>query len=272
MLSGVIHENRAQEVNLDMPVTLLMNNKTLYNIIDTLQKQTGIFIAHTSAINNLKEKITVNVRNMPLRKVLEEVLKGSGYNATFYHNQIILQPIRIQPEKFELYGYVFESDSITPVSYATISLKKGQTGVIADNNGLFELEISEDFFNDTLHISSMGYEPVNIPVINVRNKVPVHFYLKKKLYEIKPVFIEPESYRLVKVGNHKNRPSGSLYMDTHGQQVALFVNIEQNSNATIKTLWYYLSDEGNTDAPFRVRVYEIDTVTKKPGKDIMPEI
>ena len=35
---------------------------------------------------------------------------------------------------------------------------------------------------------------------------------------------------------------------------------------------YYLSSKGNTNAPFRVRIYECDSVTGRPGDDMLPEI
>lgn len=272
MSSCVIYDNQAQDKILDKPVTLSVTNKTLHEFIDTLQKGTGIFIAHTSSINTVKRRITVNVQNVPLKKLLDETLKGSGFTYAFFHNQIILQPIVNKPENFNIYGYITEIDTLTPIPYATVSLKKYQTGVIADINGKFELEISEDFLKDTLLISSMGYEPLNIPLTEIVKNIPVHFCLKKRLYEINPVFIEPDNYKILKVGNRKHRPSGSLYMDTHGQQVALFVNIDQDCCIKLKTLWYFLSDEGNTDAPFRVRVYDVDSLSGKPGKDILPEI
>ncbi len=272
MLSCVINKSKAQEKSLDIYVTLSLTNKTIDEVIDTIQKITGIFIAQTSSISSIKNRITVNLHNVPLKRLLDEALKSSGFTYTFFHNQIILQPIKDKSESINIYGYITEFDSVTPVSYATIFLKKYHSGIVADINGTFELDVSQEYFNDTLHISSLGYESLFIPVAEIMNKKPVHFYMKKKLYDIEPVFIEPANYRIMKVGNRKSRPSGSLYMDTHGQQAALFVSIEHNCCAKIKTLWYYLSEEGNTDAPFRVRVYEVDSATGKPGKDILSEL
>jgi hypothetical protein len=266
------HISRSQTVNINIPVTLEMRNQSLLQAIDTLRKATGIFIAHTNSIEKITKKVSFTFTNTPFKYALDKVLEGTGYTYSQFHNQVILQPLPLPPVRFTISGFILESDSLIPVPYAAIFIQNVQIGAVADINGAFEIEIPESLLNDTVNVSSLGFETVIFPIKTIMNMRSVNIYLKKKVYVIDPVEIEPDKLRLIRLGNRKNHPAGSLYMDTHGQQVALYVNVENKRQGKIKRVWYYLSDEGNTEAPFRVRLYALDSLSGKPGRDLIPTI
>ena len=91
-----------------------------------------------------------------------------------------------------------------------------------------------------------------------------------------PVTIEAtkkdKSQNYKKAGNRSWFTTGSTYLDTHGQQVALYIDNKKKQEAYIRKVSYHLSDKGNVEAPFRVRILDIDAVTQSPGKDLLTEI
>ncbi len=269
MMKAACH---SQSVLLDMHVTLNMNHKPLWQVMDSLRKTAHIFIAYSNALFAVDKPVTIAASDRPLRNVLEDILEGTGYTYRIFHNQIVLQPLPKRPALYYIKGFVRVKDSLNPIPYATISIVSRQTGVIADINGAFVFPASEEWLQDTLFISSIGYEPVSISLREMRNESPQPVYLKRIMYEIEPVIIEPENTQKVRLGNRKNRAAGSLYMDTHGQQVASFIEMEDGRKGTLKTLWYYLSEDGNADAPFRIRLYAYDTASGKPGNDLLQEM
>jgi hypothetical protein len=86
------------------------------------------------------------------------------------------------------------------------------------------------------------------------------------------VEVKDNSGSTEEMGNHKWFRRGSLYIDTHGQQTALFIDNKKKISGKIIRVNYYLAAKGNTNAPFRVRVYQCDSLTGKPGEDMLPEI
>jgi hypothetical protein len=74
------------------------------------------------------------------------------------------------------------------------------------------------------------------------------------------------------MGNHKRIPSGSFYLDTHGQQTAFYIQNETKKSGSLQSVSFYLSKKGNTDAPFRVHIYAPDSISGKPGVELLPEI
>jgi hypothetical protein len=143
-------------------------------------------------------------------------------------------------------------------------------GTIADQHGYFELSVpwSDDEF-DTLVFSSMGYTRDTL-VYNPTKTSVFTILLEQKFYPVDSIIISPKIYENLVLGNTKARQSGSLYLDTHGQQTALFLKNNKNKNGIISSVSYYLSKEGNTDAPFRIRMYKKDS-TGLPGEDIIED-
>lgn len=262
----------SQSVRLDMPVTLTISKKPLWQVIDSLRRTTDIFIAYSNVLFAVDKPISISASDRPLGDVLNEILEGTGFTYKLFHNQIILQPLPKSPAIYYLSGFVREADSPDTIPYATVSIQSRQKGVIADISGAFEFQIREEWLEDTLFVSSVGYEPLSIPLKKILKEKSGPVYLKKIIYPIEPAVIEPEKTHIIRLGNRNNRPAGSLYMDTHGQQVASFIEIDHDRQGTIKTLWYYLSDEGNTDAPFRIRLYACDTASSIPGNDLLQDM
>lgn len=55
-------------------------------------------------------------------------------------------------------GQLTDLESGLPIQYANIGIPGKNVGTVSNNMGLFEMELSDDFDNDTLCISCIGYE------------------------------------------------------------------------------------------------------------------
>lgn len=61
-----------------------------------------------------------------------------------------------------LSGYVFDVKSLSILPNATIRLGNSNSGVLADDNGYFELMVPEGFGQITLHVDNTGNTPLRI--------------------------------------------------------------------------------------------------------------
>lgn len=248
------------------------SNLSIPETIEYLGKITGLRFAYTSLSIDNNVKIDITFENLSLTELLKLFHKKTGLRACITGNQVLLRKEKYPEEMYHISGKVVEEDSLTPVPYATIYFSGLQTGMISDINGDFDCRLSDDYADDTLVFSFMGYESKRILLkdfLKLEDRVIV---LKKRIFKIPEVHISSRDFKVISIGNMKNFPSGSLYMDTHGQQAALMIENDKDVCGKIVSVNYYLSSKGNTDAPFRVRLYLVDSVTGGPGNDMVPDI
>ena len=257
---------------LERRVTIVANNLSISQILDKLGASEGVNFSYQSNLEPLQKKISLNVSQQTLSQVLSSMLESSGLAYTVFANQVIIQVAHASNKKILLEGRVCISGTHDPVSYAGIELKYLRRGAIADRDGNFRFEIDEKNLGDTLRISSLNYSPLNISAKSLSDKGAHTIFLTQKIYSIPPVEVKGAEGKFAVIGNHKWIPGGSLYIDTHGQQTALYIDNEDQLSGRIVRVSYFLSRKGNTIAPFRIRIYEYDSITGKPGADMLPEI
>ncbi|MBN2611836.1 MAG: carboxypeptidase-like regulatory domain-containing protein [Bacteroidales bacterium] len=272
MLTLFTYNLWAQNANTEAAFSGSCRGITVRETLDYISTLTGVKFAYTSLSVDEKKLVNFTFNNLTVPELLEIMHEHTDLKPTILGNQVLLKAEAYKPKKYLLSGIVFEQDSITPVSYAAVSVSGRAVGTIADVQGRFEFELTDEFSDDTLAFSMMGYEPYIIPVRSFISHPGKLIVLQTAVYEIKPVKISSKDFKKVTVGNSRNIPAGSLYMDTNGQQAALLVENDKGIDGKLLTVNYYLSASGNTDAPFRVRLYAVDTITGEPGNDMINEI
>lgn len=70
----------------------------------------------------------------------------------------------------DLYGKILYERDDRPVASASVTLLNNHSGNISDQSGNFRLHIPVNRYNDTIVISSIGYESIYIPVKQAMNK------------------------------------------------------------------------------------------------------
>ena len=65
---------------------------------------------------------------------------------------------------------VKDSLSLSPVPFSTVSFSNNK-GLISDENGIFQLITSELINQDSLFVSSMGYEKLSYPLLKFRDSI-----------------------------------------------------------------------------------------------------
>lgn len=65
---------------------------------------------------------------------------------------------------------IIDKETKKPLAFANVVVKKLSTGTFTDKNGYFSLTIPKSSINDTLTISFIGYETLNLKISQIRNK------------------------------------------------------------------------------------------------------
>ena len=145
-------------------------------------------------------------------------------------------------------------------------------GTISDYKGIYEWELSEKYKNDSVVVSSMGFEKKYMSIGELAGFNGKFIFLKENVISLPAIYINSRDYKTEEVGNKGNFTSGSIYLDTHGQQTGLFVENKHRSRGTLQAVSFYLCETGNTEAPLRIRIYSVDSLSEKPDQDLLPEI
>ena len=268
----VLHPLSNAQNLLDRKVTLSVTSQTIESVIDKIAKTEKITFSYKGNLPQLKKVVSVNYKSVELRQVLDVLLMHSKLVYIEFANQILLVNKPEIAPKIEINLQVLDMLSHNPVSFATIEWVKRKSGFMADGNGNFHIEAESSAITDTVKVSCLGYETLEIQLKNLFNNEKSSIYLSPITTEIPLVEIAGKALKYLKIGNPAWFSRGALYIDTHGQQTALYINNSDSLKGKIVKVAFYLSNKGNTDAPFRVRMYSRNSITGKPAADLLPEI
>ena len=175
--------------------TLSGRNMSLRTFFMNVEKQTGYVVLGKKGIYSQAKKVSVAVVNMPLIKVLDEVMRNQPLRYVIHDKTIVLyekqirEPALIAPEKVpnelppplsEVHGRVTDSTG-APLARASVKIKGTDIGTTTDANGVFTINARE---TDVLVISFVGYQTVEIPAVNSSTSSVILFSIASKLEDL----------------------------------------------------------------------------------------
>jgi hypothetical protein len=150
-------------------------------------------------------------------------------------------------------GTVFEKNSETPVGYVNIGIVGKNIGAVSDQNGKYILQISPEYYNDTLRFSCIGYHSYSVKVSDFINQNNRNVGIETMLYELSEVVVRPKKIKQKTLGiTVRNRFGVECFADSvKGSEVGIviknknrvFVNeVNLNiSNCSYDTIFYRMN-------------------------------
>lgn len=179
--------------------------------------------------------------------------------------------IQLQAQEVLFEGHVYDGKTNEPIPYVNLSFLNSLKGTSTDEQGHFYLDIPTHFLDRQVHISSLGYNDTIVEA--------------KTLYESKRFNMTEESFELdevvvtQKLGDSDVLNPISSYSLTSGFSssstpwvLALyFPNIGAQKKYVDKVTVFLKKNENfkRESAKFRIRIYDVDEVTKKPNRDLL---
>lgn len=150
-------------------VTISRQNISLGKVFRDIQKQTGYNFLCTKEQLSRSKKIDLNLKDAPLKEVLEYAFKDQPLTYSILNKTIIVKhkiPVTVQqvaplPPPVHITGTVIDSATNKPLTGVTIKVKGNTMGTVTDANGHFSLEVPEDA---VLVVSYLGYTSKEISV------------------------------------------------------------------------------------------------------------
>ncbi len=265
----------AQHTVLEKRISVTLHSVPAEEAIEKIAEAADVHVSYSSDLFKGCAPVTITAQNQMLTTVLNTIFAPYKISYTVHAGQLILFPKKTMVIKeYTIAGNILNEETGAPIPYATLQIKGKPKGVVADNEGFFELTLTEPELSDSLTASCLGYNRRTFGTDTLLSEPRINIFLKEKPVNIESVVISsPKLRKKTKVmGNRGLFTTGSIYLDTHGQQIALYIDNDKHVNGYIRKVSYYLSDKGNVEAPFRVRILDVDTLDGSPGKDLIPEI
>ena len=159
-------------------------------------------------------------------------------------------------------GIVIDRITRSRIPYAAIGLIKENKGINANEAGYFTIDVHGNE-NDTLAVSSVGYNTLKIPVSSLHDNISIE--LDEKPSILKEVIVQ---------NAYKNSITLNKYSSCTLNHYTTNYKIAQLFTAPTKNA--LLSEinicKSNRKATFRIQVYDMDTITKSPTTELTDTI
>jgi hypothetical protein len=188
---------------------IVINNssaqKSVY--LEEIKNQTGFDLLYSSAILP-NEVVDIKPGEYLVGQLLDSLFKKNNVTYIVKDQLLIISPQAVNHQNFPDKQLIIEGWVVTkrdqPIPYAAVYFKSSSKGTIANNDGHFRFLISEGHLEDTLTISSMGYESVEIlPEQYLTKELMVE--LKSISFHIKNVIVRPDDADDIVLKSYKNR-------------------------------------------------------------------
>lgn len=111
----------------------------------------------------------------------------------------------VSGKDIQFHGVVMEQDSKQPLAYASIGVLNKPSGTVSDSLGHFDLLIGNEYLDDTLQVSMVGYYPVKRPIRELtKENGPIVFSLIRKVIQLKEVVVSNQFQHTLIVGRQSS--------------------------------------------------------------------
>ena len=145
-------------------VTIRGNKVKMEQVISAIERQTRYLFGIDDDVNT-GLLVTVQVENEPLKKALDEMVRGTDISYTVEGTNILLtrRPAAPQSRAVSVTGRVTDASG-QPIVGASVIVRGTTVGVSTDTEGRFALEVPSPAASQTLEVSYLGYETAAVPV------------------------------------------------------------------------------------------------------------
>jgi TonB-linked SusC/RagA family outer membrane protein len=156
-------------------VTLKVSNEPIESVFARLREQTGYDILYRSADLKKVAPVNLNVRDMPLKQVIEKCLSGQSLTYSISGNTVIIKSVPIINSRadslFKIKGRVFDSsEPPIPIPGVIVKIKDKPVSATTDPNGNFEISVNQ---GDILLFSYVGFKNQEYTIRNLKENLTI---------------------------------------------------------------------------------------------------
>jgi TonB-linked SusC/RagA family outer membrane protein len=163
-------------------INLRLKKTEIAQVLRSIEQQTTYRFLYNNNLEDIREKVTIRTKDASLPEVLNQLLQNTrlAYQV-MNENLIVIKEDPGAPIKTEVtVRGVVTGDAGVPLTGASIQVKGTSIGTTTNVDGRFTLNVPDA--NATLVISSVGYDPQEIPLAG-RTDITVSMTISTKVIE-----------------------------------------------------------------------------------------
>ncbi|WP_350286592.1 carboxypeptidase-like regulatory domain-containing protein [uncultured Croceitalea sp.] len=156
-------------------------------------------------------------------------------------------------------GKIIDQKSKKPLPYVNIGVLNREVGTVSDTNGKFDLSINNDFLNDTIRISMIGYRPVTFLMAKIQHNKEIVIEMKEEVSELNEVVVTARVFKERTLGNKSESKfiSTGFNYDQLGAEMGVKVNVRKNPTF-VDTFNFHVSyNRLSAKSIFRLNFYNV---------------
>ena len=184
---------------------------------------------------------------------------------------LLLLPALSWAQENRITGRIIDGKTKDPVPFASIGLREEGTGALTNEYGFFQLAGLEKTNSDSLIVMTLGYERTAVFIKRGATEDLI-IELKKRVVELSEVKVQGGKVKNLGLGAKSNNPGEGMIQGLPGSQYAFFIkNDKQKKLGNVRTVSFFIGENGFPREPFRVRIYKADGNYNAPNTDLLTE-
>ncbi|PJJ48691.1 carboxypeptidase-like regulatory domain-containing protein [Hymenobacter chitinivorans] len=184
---------------------------------------------------------------------------------------VLLFPALGFAQENKISGRIVDQKTKEPIPFASIGLKEEQSGALTNEYGFFQMAMP-DKAQDSLVVLALGYFRKAILVKKGANLQDLIIEVPKRVIELAEVKVKGGKVKDLSLGSKGSTPGEGMIQGLPGQQYAFFVKNEKGKKlGNVRSVSFYIGENGFPREPFRVRLYKADGNYNSPNTDILTD-
>ncbi|MFD2785920.1 carboxypeptidase-like regulatory domain-containing protein [Hymenobacter rubripertinctus] len=181
-------------------------------------------------------------------------------------------PLLSVAQDAKMTGRIVDDKTKEPIPFASIGLKGEQTGALTNEYGFFQMAMPQKNPEDSLIIMALGYFRKAVlvkPGLKVQDMI---IEVPKRAIALGEVKVQGGKVKDLALGSKSNTPGEGMIQGMPGSQYAFFVKNDKGKNlGNVRSVSFYIGENGFPREPFRVRLYKADGNYNSPNTDLLTE-
>ncbi|GAA4352558.1 hypothetical protein GCM10023185_12380 [Hymenobacter saemangeumensis] len=168
-------------------------------------------------------------------------------------------------------GRVVDAESKEPIPFASITLREEGTGALTNEYGFFQLAMPVRSIDDSIIVMALGFKRTALMVRRGKMEDLI-IDLPRQTIKLEGFVVEASKVRPMMLGARSNTPDQGMIQGMPGSQYATLMKNEKGKKlGFIRSVSFYIGENGFPREPFRVRLYKADGNYNSPNTDMLTE-
>ena len=192
----------AQESNvLDKRIRLPKSKGSIYQLLNLVTDRSDHLFIYDSKVVNNEQKGKIAKGTYTVREAIHEITGNSklemrviGRHILLYIPTDTIKVPRVKPIQSDSVSYTLIEGSVHDrlneeiIPFASVNVLHSSIGTITNQNGAFRLKVPDSIPNKTIHISHVGYQPVDLNIDLLSNSNS-QIYLDPRVVSIQEIIV-----------------------------------------------------------------------------------